>query len=218
MVLYKAYGAPPYNDKEILRYAGCREADEAVRALLCECKAETEGKLSYKVCYLPLTLCVEDDLCDFGALRVRSANLAKNLRGCTEAVLFAATVGVGVERLIAKYGARSPAKALLFDAIGTERIEALCDLFCAELEKEKAMQARPRFSPGYGDLPLSFQKDIFSVLQCEKHIGLTVTDSFMMSPSKSVTAIVGFGDGICEKPSEKCAACGNTECTFRSSV
>lgn len=218
MVLYKAYSALPYNEKEILRYAGCKDADDAVRALLGACRAEAEGKLSYKVCYLPLHVTVEDDLCDFGVLSVRSADLARNLRGCTEAAVFAATVGVGAERLIAKYSAHSPAKALLFDAIGTERIETLCDRFCADLQAEKPMHARPRFSPGYGDLPLSFQKEIFSVLQCEKHIGLTVTESLMMSPSKSVTAIVGFGDTACEKPGEKCAGCGNKECTFRSSL
>ena len=79
----------------------------------------------------------------------------------------------------------------MFDALATERIEALCDVFCEDIEKEYG-KTRPRFSAGYGDLPLELQREIFSVLDCPKSIGLTLTDSLLMSPSKSVTAIVGI--------------------------
>ena len=218
MVFYKSFTAPPYNEPEILRYAGCREESGDIRKLLDECRQELDGKLSFKVCWMPLTVKTAGEVCDFGVLRVSSKALARNLDGCTEAVLFAATVGVGIERLTAKYGTRSPAKALLFDAIGTERIESLCDAFCAELERERELPLKPRFSPGYGDLPLAVQKDIFSLLDCQKRIGLTVTDSLMMSPSKSVTAIAGFASLPCKTARPKCAACGKTDCAFRSSL
>jgi cobalamin-dependent methionine synthase I len=54
------------------------------------------------------------------------------------------------------------------------------------------MALRPRFSPGYGDLPLELQTNLFKVLDCQHFIGLTLNDSMLMSPSKSVTAIVGL--------------------------
>lgn len=218
MVLIKNYDVPPMQEDEVFRYAGCRGDRDAVRELFDACRAELDGNLSYKVCYLPVAVSVTGDDCDFGAFGVRSANLARNLDGCAKAIVFAATIGVGIDRLIAKYSVLSPAKALLFDAMGTERIESLCDLFCRDVAEEYQMSAKPRFSPGYGDLDLSFQKEIFSVLNCRKHIGLSISDSMMMSPSKSVTAIVGLCETACKKPSRKCDACGNTACAFRSTL
>jgi cobalamin-dependent methionine synthase I len=76
-------------------------------------------------------------------------------------------------------------------AIGAERIEALCDVVCAEL-KEIYGSVGDRFSPGYGDFSLTAQRDIFTMLGCEKRIGLTLNDSLLMSPTKSVTAIIGL--------------------------
>ena len=218
MVLIKSYDAPPYCDKEILRYAGCKEETAEVRALLDACKKEAADKLSYKVCYLVLPLAVDGERCELGGCTFLSKDLAKNLAPCTRAIVFAATLGVGIERLIAKYSAVSPAKALLFDAIGTERIEALCDAFCEDMKTELQTAAQPRFSPGYGDFGLSFQKDIFALLGCEKRIGLTITSSLLMSPSKSVSAVMGLCAKGGNAPQHKCARCTNTDCAFRRNV
>ncbi len=218
MVLIKNYEVPPMQEEEVFRYAGCRGERDAVRELFESCRAELADSLSYKVCYLPLAVSVTDDDCDFGAFGIHSAHLARNLDGCEMAVVFAATIGVGIDRLIAKYSVLSPAKALMFDAMGTERIETLCDVFCKDVAEEYRMSAKPRFSPGYGDLDLSFQKEIFAVLNCRKHIGLSISDSLMMSPSKSVTAIMGLCETACKKPSRKCGTCGDTACAFRSTL
>ena len=111
-----------------------------------------------------------------------------------------------------RYTSLSPAKALFFQAIGAERIESLCDTFCAEL-KENGLQLRPRFSPGYGDLPLDLQKDLFRVLDCSRKIGLTLNESLLMSPSKSVTAIIGIGGRAEEQ--NKCGTCQKTDCAYK---
>ena len=74
---------------------------------------------------------------------------------------------------------------------------------------------KPRFSPGYGDLPLEMQRDIFRVLDCSRKIGLTLNESLLMSPSKSVTAIVGIGGEEYQKEKNKCGACPNLDCAFR---
>ena len=105
-------------------------------------------------------------------------------------MLFAATIGVGMDRLIARYSALSPSKALALEAIGDERVESLCDYYNDLVADEYKVNA-PRFSAGYGDLDLSLQKDIFKALPCA-NIGLTLNDSLLMSPSKSVTAIIGL--------------------------
>lgn len=216
-VFSKTYIEPPFCEKEILRYAGCKEADSQTAALVRSCIGEIRTKLTYKVCYSLFEVEIRDDICDFGAFTVRSRNLAGHLKGSESAIWFAATVGVETDRLIARYGHISPVKALMFQAIGAERIEALCDMFCADISKEYHTGAKTRFSPGYGDLPLEAQKDVFTVLSPEKRIGLTLNDSLLMSPSKSVTAVVGLGGQECRTGS-RCSGCSRNRCTFRGTL
>ena len=190
MIRTKTFSAPSVNIKEVVRYAG--GGDEA---LILECINESTPVLSYKVCYTMIDVSVNDGVVDFGFARVDSKSLSKNLASCSKAVIFAATVGVGIDRLIGKYNLISPSKAVLFQALGSERVESLCDEFESYIESEnKEMFSRPRFSPGYGDLPLEFQKEVFRLLDCPKHIGVSLGEGLLMSPSKSVTAIIGFGE------------------------
>lgn len=214
VIVNKTYTEPPFCEKAILRYAGCKDADEEIGALLKECLNEARPKLTYTVCYRELPIKTDGTVCDLEVFRLQSQQLAHNLDGCEKVILFAATVGVEMDRLIGKYGRLSPAKALLFQAIGTERIEALCDAFCADVSKEYTVSTKPRFSPGYGDLPLSAQRDVFAVLDPERRIGLTLNSSLLMSPSKSVTAFVGLG-GEEKQTRNKCGVCGMKNCISR---
>ena len=191
VVITKTYPAPSFDEREIWRYAGCKEVNEDLRRLLLECIAEIKEKLTYRLCYCELSFQEKNGLCDFGNFSLQSHSLAKTLQGSQRVLLFSATVGIDVDRLITKYGKVSPTKALLFQAIGTERIEALCDEFCNEW-KVRGYVTTPRFSAGYGDLPLQSQKIILSVLESYKKIGVGLNESFLMSPSKSVTAFFGI--------------------------
>lgn len=190
-----SYPPLPFNMREIIRYAGFGCDSAEARELISDCIDESQGKFVYKVCSLELPIRMSGGNIDFGFSSVSSEDLTKNLRGCRGAVLFAATVGVEIDRLIGRYSAVLPSRALIFQAIGAERIESLCNVFCADLSatlSERGERTRPRFSPGYGDLPLSFQKDILNVLDCRKKIGITLSGSLTMLPSKSVTALVGI--------------------------
>lgn len=191
-IITKTYKALPFREKEALRYAGCKEPDEKTINLLNSCIEEAEDKLTYSLCYGKFPLSINDGLCDFEVFSVQSSTLAKNLSPCDSVIIFAATTGVGIDRLISKYGRISPARSVMMDAIGSERVEALCDEFCKDFALENDVKLRPRFSPGYGDLPLETQKDIFSVLDCSRKIGLSLNNSLLMSPTKSVTAFAGI--------------------------
>ncbi len=227
MILTKSYEAPPFCEKEILRYAGCKSEDAKLLRLLRACIEEVKDKLAYKVCYRELPITIAEETCDFGSFTLYSQNLAKNLKDCKTVIVFAATLGVEIDRLITKYGHISPSKALMFQAIGAERIEALCDAFCKDIADEKRKRTKPRFSPGYGDVPLAVQRELFQILECSKKIGLSLNDSLLMSPSKSVTAFLGLTeDGIDEEDEayktvkgkremNKCAACMKTDCAYR---
>ncbi len=189
-IFKKIYDEPPFDEKEILRYAGCATPENGVAAIMRSCIDEVCGKLVYKVCYAEFPIHMSNGICDLTFTKTASADLMKNLSGCDRIILFGATIGIQIDRLIAKYSVLSPSKALFFQAIGAERIEALCNIFCDELKKSYAV--KPRFSPGYGDLSIYIQRDIFDALCCHKNIGLSLNDSLLMSPSKSVTAIVGI--------------------------
>lgn len=195
IVYTRSYSAPPVDSREALRYAGVRGDSPEAEAMLAECISEAENKLSYRLCYgeYPLTR-VENSL-DFGFAKVESVKLAEHLCHCDSVIVLAATLGIGIDRLIAKYSRLSPTRALILQGLAAERAEALCDLFCDEQEREKAghgMSLTTRFSAGYGDLPLDFQREIFRALDCKRSIGLTLNESLLMSPTKSVTAIIGI--------------------------
>ena len=156
------------NKKEILRYAGDKTADGEVLEIMEDCLKQAFNNSSFMVCFSEFSVNIKGDLCDFGVFSVNSADLAKNLAGCRKVVIFAATVGVGIDRFIAKYGRISPLRAVLFDAVGSAFIESLCDCFCEKLSEKDCI--KPRFSPGYGDLPLAVQKTIFDILNPQKNI------------------------------------------------
>ncbi len=190
-----SFKEPSINKKEIMRYMSSQGGGDEILGLVDECLTEVREMLQYKVCYAILTAETDSNIISLSCGQITSRNLAKNLSGCDKAIIFAATIGIGIDRLISKYSRLSPAKALCLQAIGAERVEALCNDFCEKMESEfqgKGEKLRPRFSPGYGDLPLETQKMIFSLLDCPKRIGVTLGDTLLMSPSKSVTAFIGI--------------------------
>ncbi|MBQ8322083.1 MAG: Vitamin B12 dependent methionine synthase activation subunit [Clostridia bacterium] len=177
---------------EVMRYAGYRSADECAEREIMSCIEEASDIFSSRVAYAELDVRIDGEICDFGLFSVKSAALAKNLKGSRQAVVFAATAGVGIDRLITRYSRLSPSRSVLFQAIGTERVEALCDAFCNEYARDRGVALKHRFSPGYADLSLDTQREIFKILDCKRKIGVSLNESLLMSPSKSVTAFVGI--------------------------
>lgn len=193
-VFVKTFAPPPISEADVLRYARCPSADAGTIGVLRQCAQTVRDLFTYSVCYTETPVRIEGGVCRFSFGEIRSADLARHLEGCGKAVLFAATVGLKAEMEMRKAAVKSPVRALFMDAIGTERIEALCDAFENEIRRFAAAQRReirPRFSPGYGDLPLETQRVIFTVLDCPRRIGLSLTENCMMTPSKSVTAFIG---------------------------
>ncbi len=210
MIYLKKYNAPNLNVNEILRYMGAKEKTEELEPLLSQCIDEALPKLSYKVCYTYADVAETEDTVSVSIIKSTSKDLKKYLKESTSAIVFAATIGIEIDRLIAKYAPLSPSKALIFQAIGAERIEALCDAFSKEMAEDGFKKSR--FSPGYGDFLIDAQKDIFALLDPARKIGLTLSGSLIMSPTKSVTAIIGRGQGCKTK---SCLACNKNDCEYR---
>jgi len=211
---------PPFCQREALRYAGVQSADQDMAALLDSVYHQAAPALSYRVCFGEFPLCIRGNICDLGFAKTESAALARHLMGCESILVMGATIGISLDRLILRWGRLSPARALMLQALGTERIESTCDAFCEKMEGDlspRGLHLTPRFSPGYGDLPLSLQRDLFSALAPENKIGLTLNSSLIMSPSKSVTALMGLTR---EKPNpipNPCRSCAAGDCAYRRS-
>ena len=208
---------------EVYRYLGCRggEPDEAVKQAVSRC-AEELGR-TVRPAWLTRIFgleCPGGDEVRFAGYSIRSRNLAENLKGCREICLMAATLGSGVDRLLARTQLIRMSDAVILQAEAASAIECLCDRICRELAesmKEKGLYLRPRFSPGYGDFPLEFQKDLIRILDASKRIGITLTDGMLMSPSKSVTAVIGLSPADTACVPAGCEACAKTDCAYRRS-
>ena len=213
------------NEREILRYLGYKsgqEADAQTIQLIAEEKAELARTVEYRSVYRIFPIVQDtEEMVDFGFTRIHSRNLAKNLKGCEQAAFLAATLGSGMEHLLWKYNRLQVSRAVVLQAVAVEAIEEYCD--ACEEEILKALSGdgqgpyylRPRFSPGYGDLPLEFQRELLQILETPKKIGVTLTDSLLMMPSKSVTAIIGISreDSHCIR--QGCESCTHTACAYR---
>ena len=140
-------------------------------------------------------------------------SLRKLLSKSRECYLMAVTIGHDVDRQIALAQKRDMLEGLMLDACASVRADALCDeaeaSVRAELKEGEALTMR--FSPGYGDAPLSLSEDIISLLNAGRRIGLSMTRSLMMTPVKSITAIIGIKDASSTDPPEACETAGRCE-------
>ncbi len=213
----KSYCLPAVNKDEVVRYCGAKQNSSELCELIELCLKEADGKISARVCYREYSAFIGEEISDLGFTNTASSLIKRHLGGCDKIILFAATVGLETDRLISKYSRISPSKALVFSAIGAERIEALCDVFENEMRlkyKTESKNVTSRISAGYGDIPLELQKDIFLSLNCSKNIGVSLNESLLMSPSKSVTAIMGISALPCCADSG-CFGCSKQNCEFR---
>ena len=152
----------------------------------------------------------EPPLLRIAGMDIRSRSLSRNLRGCENVYLMAATLGIGPDRLIARASVTHMSRAVTLQAAAAAMIEAWCDEVNQKIIKEASEQGlycRPRFSPGYGDFPLEYQQDFAHILRMQKEIGVSLTESLLMIPTKSVTAIIGITE---EK--QKCVLQGCEDC------
>lgn len=173
---------------EALRYAGVKgKADENTLKLYNKAfellKENVKPKAVYKYAQVEYT----DDGVIIDTIEVKSTGLKKFLKNSKGCAILAATVGIEADRLINRYSCVEPSLALMIDSIAAATVEALCNKLCSN---EFKVEEQCRFSPGYSDFPINHQKCIVRELSTELNIGVTLTNSMLLSPSKSVTAIV----------------------------
>lgn len=205
---------------EVLRYLGYGRSrpDAGVSGILQSCINEFQSIAAYRACRLLVDVLVEDEAVVLAGLRVESRSLRRNLDGCGKAILFAATAGVQPDRMLERYRLLSPARAVVLDAVGSAAVEAWCSQLCEQWRAEfsdSGLRLRPRFSPGYGDFPIETQSGLLRMLDAHIRAGISLTDTAMMLPTKSVSAVVGLGLQGCASRKQDCDRCNMKNCAFR---
>ena len=214
------------NRREIYRYLGYRGQipDETVCYMIEEVLKELLRVVKPRNLYQSYECKVQNseirlwNEAQEGTIVFKSKKLADNLVQCEKVILLAATLGIEADKLLQRYEIMNMAKASVTQACGAACMEAYCNLVQEQIREQQLTDGfylRPRFSPGYGDLALETQKVIFDCLQCSKRLGLTLTDSLLMYPTKSVTAFIGITKNKQGCHIARCSSCENTGCEFR---
>ena len=196
------------NNKETARYLGYSKLsapDSQIASLIEQAATQMHKIINPKAVFqdfqLEITFSPENQNQENPIIKLKDTNfqlqskdLYKNLKNCHKVYLLACTLGPQVDSLIRKTQFTEHVMAAVFQATGAMYIEEVVDFVnnqINQIEKGQNKSTRPRFSPGFGDVSLEVQKDFFSLLPCSK-IGLTLMDTLIMAPEKSVTAFVGI--------------------------
>lgn len=207
--------------KEAVRYLGYgrHAVDEKTDALVRESFRELDRTIKGRLVYRIFELEVQGNgSVKIGELEIISENLAKNMRGCTRAVMLGATLGTEADRLLRRYSLTDMTKAVVFQACAAAALEEYLDNWQEDYRREAEKEGyylRPRFSPGYGDFDISHQADFIRMLDSAKKIGLTMTDGYMLTPAKSVTAVIGMSKERVFCHTKGCEQCQKTDCMYR---
>lgn len=209
------------DQREVLRYLGYKGSEPGAEILhtIADCTRELEEAATPHHILQAVELSRPNaDTLEFAGMVVHSRDLFQHLSGCDEAVLFAATLGAPVDLRLERCAKVSMSRAVVMQACAASLIESYCDECQEPIAQEAASRGlylRPRYSPGYGDFDISYQREFLTVLDCPKRIGLTMTDSFMLAPSKSVTAVIGLTAEVQSCHIAKCMTCKAKSCPFR---
>ncbi len=199
------------NRHECIRYLGDAkvEMNSKMEKLLDICEQEVLKNADPKYLYKEVPANIEE--------LFEGNDIKNHLQGCNKAVIMCATLGNRIDNLIRKTQLLDMAKAVVLDSFASVAIEQVCcsvDEMIAEKYTKKYLTFR--FSPGYGDFPISLQKQFLNILDAPRKIGLCTNDNFLLTPTKSVTAVVGISDKEIEQRKRGCAVCSlKGSCRYR---
>ena len=208
------------NIDEILRYLRVRgESPEELRSRVETTARELQESLPPKFIYraFPLEHADSGVVLQGSGVTLTGGLAKKMLQGCDMAVLLCCTLGMAFEQRLRAMERRDMGRAVILDACGSAWVESGCDAAEREIAERFAPRyLTDRFSPGYGDLPLSLQPAVLDALDARRRLGIHLSDSFLMTPSKSVTAVIGVSDTPQPARVRGCGYCAMREkCEYR---
>lgn len=206
---------------EAFRYMGFKggEIKENILKITEECEQELLKVIAPRYVYRVFEIEKNDEgvLLKNTSAIFKGKDIAAHLEGCNRCVLMCVTLSANTDGLIRRYEADSMEKAVIADSLASAAVEQACNL--AEKEIQEAIGAYNytwRFSPGYGDFPLDIQKEFLDIIDAPKRIGVNITDSLILVPRKSVTAVMGISENEISKGRRGCGCCNMKDrCEYR---
>lgn len=209
------------NRAEALRYMGQKgkEIPPALSEVLDSCEKKLLGTIRPNYVFRVFDIERKQDgihICS-GMLVLEGKDIADHLEGCSRAVLMCATLGADTDKLIRTEEITDISSAFVMDAMASAAIEEVC-----RIADEQIKQQIPgyfftwRFSPGYGDFPISIQKEFLETLNASRFVGVCTGENNILVPRKSVTAVAGISENPLPKKRRGCACCNMAaRCEFR---
>lgn len=203
-----------------LGYKGNSVPDDKINELADICEKELlsviQPKLVYRVFHISENNGDSVRLTDCG-FSLDGKDISEHLAGCEKAVLMACTLSAGTDRVIRKAEVTDMTKAFIMDAMASAATEQVCNAAEEEIFANVTGYFRTwRFSPGYGDFPIDVQRDFLEILKAPKQIGLCANESSLLTPRKSVTAVIGLSETEIPRKKRGCGSCRMKDtCAFR---
>lgn len=182
---------------EAIRYMGYKDTlpDVNMTKIILQCEQDLlkviKPRYVYKVFDLDFT---NENVCLNGAsLELKGSSIKEHLQGCEKAIIMCATLSGDVDTLLRRNELANMVNALVLDALANAAIEQVCDeVERIILQEFEGYHHTWRFGVGYGDFPLATQKSLLETLDAGKRIGVCATESFILTPRKSVTCVIGL--------------------------
>ena len=207
------------NVDDAVRYMGAGKGNAEIREMTAGIAEELEKAVKPRFTWRTFHIEPQEGGVLFReAGEILPGKLAVNmLQECGTAVLMVCTLGAEFDAMQRAWEARDMARAVVLDACGSALVEAGCDAAEEEIAgRFPGMYRTDRFSPGYGDIPLETQDWILRAVDAGRRLGVTTTASYLMIPSKSVTAVIGLSDRPQGAKIRGCAYCTlREECVYR---
>lgn len=227
---FQRYDIPSVDPQEVLRYLGYRgqtytpELGERMGRAMAHCVEVGRPAGCVRIFDVAGTGETADGRPEVRlagtALTLVGNSIAEHLRGAVAVGVLAVTIGMGVERELRRYSVAGEAiDGMVFDASATALVERAADAAEASIVRaatDRGLYTNFRFSPGYGDLPMETQPVLLSALDAQRRLGITLSKTYLMTPTKSVTAVVGLFREPQASSHASCAGCPCFDfCTIR---
>ena len=213
----KSYQIDALDRKEVLRYLGYRgqevtpELDARLDAAIASCLAIGRARASIAV----YDVAGREELPDGTpqvtltdtALTLVGTSMQRHMRGARKVGVLAVTIGMGVERELKRLSLTDHLDQVLFDAAATTMVERAAEATLVGMAAREGLYTNFRFSPGYGDMPMQTQPVLLDALDARRRLGITLSPTLLMTPTKSVTAVVGMFDAPQPSTHASCADC-----------
>lgn len=225
-----SYDIGSISKDEVLRYMGYRgqsyapELDDRIREGMEHCLNVSQPRGLVQVFEVAGTGTTPDGLPEVRLAGTRLTLVGNSMRehmdGAVAVGVLAVTLGMANERELKRLSLTDPIAQIIFDASSTTLVERAADAAEADIVHQAAdrgLFTNFRFSPGYGDMPMTTQPVLLDTLDARRRLGITLTPTLLMTPTKSVTAVVGMFKDRQPSTHASCKGCPCFEfCTIRA--